>query len=118
MNIAAGQDRADSGSVSVEGAELRTGNLTEAHRPGVVIVPQELASLPERTVHENLSAAKQIRRFGPLTDGGDDREAETAFAVFDVHIRATARMRTLPRASSRSSNRQGHPDRGEGPAAG
>jgi ribose transport system ATP-binding protein len=96
MKIAAGQYRADSGSVSVEGAELRTGSLTEAHRSGVVIVPQELASLPDMTVYENLFVGQEIRRFGALDRRAMIREAEKALAVFDVRIRVTARMRSLP----------------------
>ncbi len=96
MKIASGQYRADAGRVTVEGAELRTGSMAEAHRSGVAIVPQELASLPDMTVYENLFVGQEIRRFGVLDRRAMIREAEAALAVFDVHIRVTARMRSLP----------------------
>ena len=96
MKIASGQYRADSGTVTVDGAELRTGSMAEAHRSGVAIVPQELASLPDMTVYENLFVGQEIRRFGVLDRRAMIRQAEQALAVFDVHIRVTARMRSLP----------------------
>ncbi len=96
MKIASGQYRADSGTVTVNGSELRGGNMAEAHRAGVAIVPQELASLPDMTVYENLFVGQEIRRFGVLDRGAMIREAEEALEVFDVHIRVTARMRSLP----------------------
>ena len=96
MKIASGQYRADSGTVTVDGAELRAGSMAEAHRSGVAIVPQELASLPDMTVYENLFVGKEIRGLGGLNRRAMIREAEQALAVFDVHIRVTARMRSLP----------------------
>jgi ribose transport system ATP-binding protein len=96
MKIASGQYRADSGTVTVDGAELRTGNMAESHRAGVAIVPQELASLPDMTVYENLFVGKEIRSLGALNRRAMIREAEQALAVFDVHIKVTARMGSLP----------------------
>ena len=96
MKIASGQYRADSGTVTVDGAELRAGNMAEAHRSGVAIVPQELASLPDMAVYENLFVGQEIRRLGALDRRAMIREAQQALDVFDVHIRVTARMRSLP----------------------
>ncbi len=96
MKIASGQYRADSGTVTVNGAELRGGNMAEAHRAGVAIVPQELASLPDMTVYENLFVGQEVRKFGVLDRGAMIRQAEEALEVFDVRIRVTARMRSLP----------------------
>ncbi len=96
MKIASGQYRADSGTVTVDGAELRGGSMAEAHRSGVAIVPQELASLPDMTVYENLFVGREVRRAGVLDRRAMIRQAEEALADFDVHIRVTARMRSLP----------------------
>jgi ribose transport system ATP-binding protein len=59
MKIASGQYRADSGTVSVDGNELHAGSMAEAHKYGVAIVPQELASIPDLTVYENLFVGKE-----------------------------------------------------------
>ncbi|GAA1430171.1 sugar ABC transporter ATP-binding protein [Microlunatus lacustris] len=96
MKIASGQYRADSGTVTVDGTGLRGGSMAEAHRAGVAIVPQELASLPDMTVYENLFVGREIRRAGVLDRRAMIRQAEEALADFDVHIRVTARMRSLP----------------------
>ncbi len=96
MKIASGQYKADSGSVTIDGNELHAGSMAEAHRFGVAIVPQELASIPDMTVYENLFVGKEVRRAGLLDRRTMIRQAQEALQVFDVHIRVTARMRSLP----------------------
>ncbi len=96
MKIASGQYRADRGTVSVDGVELHAGSMAEAHKFGVAIVPQELASIPDLTVYENLFVGKEIRRFGLLDRRAMIKQAQQALEVFDVDIRVTARMRSLP----------------------
>ncbi|MCW2811288.1 MAG: sugar transporter [Friedmanniella sp.] len=96
MKIASGQYRADSGTVRVDGTELRAGSTAEAHRSGVAIVPQELASIPDLTVYENLFVGKEVRRFGLLRRSEMIRQARQALNVFDVDIPVTARMASLP----------------------
>lgn len=96
MKIASGQYRADAGQVFVDGAQLTAGNMAEAHRSGVAIVPQELASIPDLTVYENLFAGREIRRFGLLDRRAMINQARTAMEDFDVDIPVTARMSRLP----------------------
>ena len=96
MKIASGQYRADSGSVVVDGRRLSAGSMAEAHRSGVAIVPQELASIPDLTVYENLFVGREIRRLGILDRRAMIRQARSAMEVFGVDIPVTARMRSLP----------------------
>jgi ribose transport system ATP-binding protein len=96
MKIASGQYRADSGTVSVDGNELHAGSMAEAHKYGVAIVPQELASIPDLTVYENLFVGKETKRFGLLDRRAMIRQAQKALEVFEVDIKVTARMRSLP----------------------
>lgn len=96
MKIASGQYRADAGSVLVEGVELSAGSIAEAHRSGVAIVPQELASIPDLTVYENLFAGQELRRLGFLDRRAMINQARRAMRDFDVDIPVTARMRSLP----------------------
>ena len=96
MKIAAGQYRADAGRVTIDGTELHAGSMAEAHKSGVAIVPQELASIPDMTVYENLFVGKEIRRFGLLNRRAMIRAATEALSVFEVEIPVTAKMAALP----------------------
>jgi len=96
MKIASGQYKADAGTVSVDGAELHAGDMAQAHRQGVAIVPQELASIPDMTVYENLFVGQEAKRFGLLDRRTMIRQAQEALRDFDVDIKVTARMRSLP----------------------
>ncbi|MFC7620173.1 sugar ABC transporter ATP-binding protein [Microlunatus sp. GCM10028923] len=96
MKIASGQYRADRGRVIIDGRELHGGSVADAHRAGVAIVPQELASIPELTVYENLFVGRELRRFGLLDRRAMIKEAQRALDEFGVELRVTARMRSLP----------------------
>ncbi|WP_104090100.1 MULTISPECIES: sugar ABC transporter ATP-binding protein [unclassified Cryobacterium] len=96
MKIASGQYRPDSGEVLVRGESLPSGNPQAAYRLGVAIVPQELASVLEMTVYENIFIGRELR--GPL---GLRRRAMIDSAreilhVFGVDIEPTQRMGSLP----------------------
>ena len=96
MKIVSGQYTADHGTVSVQGAELTPGNTHDAVKHGVAIVPQELASIEDMTVYENLFVGREIRRGPFLNRRAMIDEARKTLAVFDVAISPTARMGSLP----------------------
>ncbi len=96
MKIASGQLRGDEGEVLVRGEELPTGNPQAATRAGVAIVPQELASLPEMTVYENIFIGRELR--GPLGLRRRDMIARSRenLAEFGLDLDPTTVMATLP----------------------
>lgn len=97
MKIASGQYRPDAGSVRVHGTELPSGNTRMAAALGVAIVPQELASIPELTVYENLYVGREKRtRFGTLNRRAMIREARESLADFGLDLDPTVRMGSLP----------------------
>ncbi|WP_432491754.1 sugar ABC transporter ATP-binding protein [Kineococcus auxinigenes] len=97
MKIAAGQYRADSGSVRVRGEELAAGSIRDAHRLGVAIVPQELASIAHMTVYENLFVGRELKtRIGTLDRRAMAARAAEMLEVFGVAIPPDARMGSLP----------------------
>ncbi|NAZ80219.1 ATP-binding cassette domain-containing protein [Kineococcus sp. R8] len=97
MKIASGQYRADAGTVRVRGEELSAGDIRDAHRLGVAIVPQELASIAHMTVYENLFVGRELTtRFRTLDRRGMSRRAAEMLEVFGVDIDPGARMGTLP----------------------
>jgi ribose transport system ATP-binding protein len=97
MKIAAGQYRADEGSVLVRGEELSAGSIRDSHRLGVAIVPQELASIAHMTVYENLFVGRELTtRLGTLDRRRMASESAKLLEVFGVAIDPGARMGTLP----------------------
>lgn len=97
MKIASGQMKADGGSVLVRGEELAAGSARDAHQRGIAIVPQELASILDTTVYENIFVGRELRgRFGFVDRRRMAREAREMLAEFGVDIDPKARMGSLP----------------------
>jgi ribose transport system ATP-binding protein len=96
MKIISGQYSADDGTVSVRGSTLTAGNPRDAVRHGVAIVPQELASIEDMTVYENLFVGRELRRGPFLNRRAMIAEARRTLGLFDVGISPTARMGSLP----------------------
>ena len=96
MKIISGQYSVDDGTVSVSGSPLTPGNPRDAVRHGVAIVPQELASIEDMTVYENLFVGRELRRGPFLNRRAMIAEARQTLGLFDVAISPTARMGSLP----------------------
>ncbi|MHC9043246.1 sugar ABC transporter ATP-binding protein [Microbacterium saperdae] len=96
MKIASGQYRADAGTVLVRGDELPTGDSAAATRHGVAIVPQELASMLEMTVYENIFIGRELKGPTGLRRQAMAEEAARDLEEFGVDISPNRRMGTLP----------------------
>ncbi|WP_285727606.1 sugar ABC transporter ATP-binding protein [Psychromicrobium xiongbiense] len=96
MKIASGQYRPDSGHVLVRGQDLPSGNAQAAYRLGVSIVPQELASMPDLTVYENIFIGREIRGIFGLDRKAMIDQARQSLEEFRLKVSPTARMGTLP----------------------
>ena len=96
MKIASGQYKPDGGTVTIRGEHLPAGNSQLAHQMGVGIVPQELASIPEMTVWENLFIGRELRSpWGLLRRRAMIAQARTQLQGFGLDIDPTARMGML-----------------------
>ncbi|MFE7198163.1 sugar ABC transporter ATP-binding protein [Microbacterium oxydans] len=97
MKIASGQMKADAGQVLVRGEELAAGSARDAHQRGIAIVPQELASILDTTVYENIFVGRELRgRLGLVDRRRMAREAKEMLAEFGVDIDPATRMGSLP----------------------
>ncbi|WP_053387087.1 sugar ABC transporter ATP-binding protein [Leucobacter japonicus] len=96
MKIASGQYRPDAGTVHVQGTPLPAGNAQAAHRLGVAIVPQELASILELSVYENLFIGRELRGPLGLRRGAMIDAARDQLAVFGLAVDPRKRMGDLP----------------------
>ncbi|MCW4457726.1 sugar ABC transporter ATP-binding protein [Microbacterium sp. MPKO10] len=97
MKIASGQYRPDAGTVYVRDRQLPMGNLKASNRLGIAIVPQELASIPELTVYENLYIGRETRTpLGTLNRRAMIGEATVKLREFGVDIDPAVQMGSLP----------------------
>jgi len=97
LKIASGQLRPDAGEISVRGEQLPFGDPRAAHRMGVAIVPQELASIPDMRVYENLFVGSELKsRAGLLDRRRMIKQAREMLDVFEVEIDPQAVMNRLP----------------------
>lgn len=97
MKIASGQYAADAGEVRINGQLLPASSARAAAELGVAIVPQELASIPELTVYENLFIGHEVRtRFGMLNRRAMIRQARAKLLSFGLDIDPTVQIKTLP----------------------
>ncbi|WP_255218066.1 sugar ABC transporter ATP-binding protein [Microbacterium resistens] len=97
MKIASGQMKADAGRVLVRGEELASGSARDAHQRGIAIVPQELASILDTTVYENIFVGRELRNRAGLVDRRRmAKEARRMLGEFGVDIDPGARMGSLP----------------------
>jgi ribose transport system ATP-binding protein len=97
MKIASGLYKPDDGTVTIRGEHLAAGNTQLAHHLGVAIVPQELASIPEMTVWENLFVGRELRSsLGLLSRRAMIAEARRQLQDFGLDLDPSVRMGTLP----------------------
>lgn len=97
MKIASGQYRPDGGEVRVRGQHLSSGNTQAAYSLGVAIVPQELASIPELMVYENLFVGRELKSsFGVLDRRAMIKAAKGYLEVFGLDTDPKTRMGALP----------------------
>ncbi|MCI9887596.1 sugar ABC transporter ATP-binding protein [Micrococcales bacterium 31B] len=97
MKIASGQYKPVAGRVSVRGEELHAGSTKAANALGVAIVPQELASIPDLTVYENLFVGRELRtRLGFLDRRAMHRAARERLREFGLDLDPNTRMGLLP----------------------
>jgi ribose transport system ATP-binding protein len=96
MKIASGQYRADAGTVYVHGEKLHAGSTYDATKLGVAIVPQELASLEEMAVYENIFIGRELQGPWGLRRKAMIAQARANLEDFGVDIDPTQKMGRLP----------------------
>ena len=97
MKIASGQYRPDAGDVQVRGQALVAGSTKAAAELGVAIVPQELASIPELAVYENLFVGREIRTpLRTLNRRAMIKQAKASLQDFGLDLDPTVQIGTLP----------------------
>jgi ribose transport system ATP-binding protein len=80
IKIIAGVVQPDSGTMRLDGREVRFATPAAANAAGVVCIFQELSLMPDLSVADNISAADPPRRFGLIDGRAQRRRAEELLA--------------------------------------
>ncbi|HQU70540.1 MAG TPA: ATP-binding cassette domain-containing protein, partial [Albidovulum sp.] len=96
MKILAGNVAADSGRILIEGKEVAVRGPEDAARLGIAIIHQELNTVPDMTVAENLALGKEPKtRFGFLDRKRIIDDAKRKLARIHSDIEPTQKLGTL-----------------------
>ena len=96
MKILSGIYAPDSGSVIVNGSDVRISSPRAAQSLGIGIIHQELALMPDLTVAQNIFIGREPRnRWGVLNEAQLNRDAEAIFAAMKVPLEPRSVVRSL-----------------------
>ena len=99
FEMLAGQRRARSGEVVVDGRPLKARSPYDAIRLGVVLVPSDrvLALLPQRPIRENIASSlyNRVSRWGPINVRSEQRRVDQAVERLQIDTRAAAQAQRL-----------------------
>ena len=92
----AGEIAPDSGTIELDGVDVRLPDPATAHRLGIAVIYQELNYVPTLTVAENVLLGRLPRR-GPVVDWGTVyREARAILAPLAPHLDPRQPLAELP----------------------
>ncbi|NHZ40755.1 sugar ABC transporter ATP-binding protein [Massilia aquatica] len=88
----------DSGTIVMEGREIRPGSTQDAQRLGISTVYQEVNLCPNLSVAENIFIGRYPRKFGMVDWGGMRAQAARLLEQLEVRIDVRARLSGFPLA--------------------
>ncbi|WP_432518980.1 sugar ABC transporter ATP-binding protein [Kineococcus sp. SYSU DK006] len=99
MKVLTGIERADSGAIRIDGHPVHITSPAEALTHGISIISQELATVPARTVLENVFLGAWSTRAGVLSRRTDRRRFEQLCERTGFHLDPDAIVGDLPIAA-------------------
>lgn len=97
MKILMGLLTPDTGEITLEGQELKNGNVNDALKRGIAMIHQEIMAVPELTVAQNVFLGRETTGglFGWLNDKRLNQHAEQLLNQLGVSIRPDVKMKYL-----------------------
>lgn len=95
LNILHGTFPATSGEIVIEGTPIRFSGTADAIKYGIAKVHQEIISIPEMTVAENLFLGKEPTKAGFIDRKKMNEETERILSQLQCNIKPTDRMGSL-----------------------
>lgn len=98
MKILLGLYTADSGTIRYKGELMRHFSVGDALHKGITMIHQELMSVPEMTVADNIFLGKELSSGGILQEQKQFEALEALFEDLGVHINPKAKLKSLSTA--------------------
>jgi inositol transport system ATP-binding protein len=96
MKILAGIYTPDAGRIVIDGSEVTVADPAASLALGVSMIHQELSSVPELTVAENIFLGRELRnRYGLVSRKAMEREARSIFERWEISVSPRHKMRSL-----------------------
>ena len=95
MKILIGLLTPDSGEILFDGAALKTSNVGEVLKRGISMIHQELLTVPELTVAQNIFLGRESKRWGFINEKKLNKQATELLAHLGLNIRPDVRMKHL-----------------------
>jgi len=95
VRILAGVEQPDAGTVTLAGQDSRIASPAEARRLGICLINQDLQSVPNMTVAENIFLGHERSVHGLIQQHEDDESARQALIQLGIDVDLRRRMRTL-----------------------
>ncbi|CAG4990058.1 Xylose import ATP-binding protein XylG [Dyadobacter sp. CECT 9275] len=99
MKILIGMLKPDSGSIILDGEELKNNNVNDILKKGISMIHQELLAVPELTVAQNIFLGREKQMpgsiFGWLHDGVMNARAGELLRNLELDISPSAKMKYL-----------------------
>lgn len=95
MKILIGLLTPDSGEIMFDGEPLKSHNVGEVMKRGISMIHQELLTVPELTVAQNIFLGREPKRWGFIDEKKLNEQAAELLAHLGVSIRPDARMKHL-----------------------
>ena len=95
IKMIAGVHEPDSGSITVDGQQVRIRNTADAESLGIATIHQELNLVPTMTVAENITLGRAPRRFGLVDRKEMRRIAQRALDRVDLQVDLDTQVGTL-----------------------
>ncbi|MEE2776914.1 MAG: sugar ABC transporter ATP-binding protein [Acidobacteriota bacterium] len=86
IRIAAGDQRADRGTLALGGEPVHLSSPADARRAGIAVIHQELSLVPTMTVSENLFLGRELSRFGFVRTREEHQLARSWLERLDTEI--------------------------------
>src|SRR5690349_21432340 len=96
MKILAGMVTPDEGRIVVDGNEVTVADPAASLALGVSMIHQELSSVPELTVAENIFLGRELRnRYGLVSRKAMEHAARSIFDRWEIKVNPRRKMRVL-----------------------
>ena len=95
LNILHGVFPATTGEIKINGKTVKFSNVADAIENGIAKVHQEIVSIPDMTVAENMFMGKEPGKYGIIDNKKMNQDTEALLNRLNCHIRPTDRMGEL-----------------------